>query len=216
MVQVTPAPKSSAFRRIMKPFGFWHTYLVSLGILIPFLLPASTAFLWLHNINLILFIFLISTSGLLISLLIGYFSAKPIAISIYKNAVRKEQETYSRVYTPLAGLQDVYETPVSWREPEMEQYQKKDMSNLVESEAHLLILGLPGSGKTTVLRASLRKVLQKADKIPIYIPMKDYNAYLLNNQRTQHDLSQLQPAEALEVLFDYILNGSNIKKIDYR
>ncbi len=217
MVQVIPAPNSTAFQRFLIPFRFLHTYLVSLGILLPFLLFACFTFLWLHNPDLMAFVVLPVLIGSVIALVIGYSVAKPIAIFKYKNAVRKEQERYSRIYTPLAGLQDVYETPVSYREPDVGLNQKKDISDLVQSEGtHLLILGLPGSGKTTVLRASLKKVLQKNDKIPVYVSMKDYNAYLLNNRRiTPYDLSQLQPSEALEVLFDYMRKGGDLKEINY-
>ena len=214
MVQVIPAPNSTAFQRFLIPFRFLHTYLVSLVTLPLLLLLAYFAFLWLHNTDLVLLIIPIE---LVIALVIGYSAAKPRAISKYKKAVRKEQERYSRIYTPLAGLQDVYETPVSYREPDVGLNQKKDIRDLVQSEGtHLLILGLPGSGKTTVLRASLEKVLQKNDKIPVYVSMKDYNAYLLNNQRiTPYDLLQLQPSEALAVLFDYIRKGSELKEIKY-
>jgi len=119
---------------------------------------------------------------ILLAMLVGWLTAEPLAIAAYLQAVKREQQINSRVYTALMAVKNLYETPSS-----SHQLEQKDIREIArEVQKNLLILGLPGAGKTMALRAAYqfptfsryRGQRQGRANIPIYIPMKDYNAFL--------------------------------------
>jgi HEAT repeat protein len=118
-----------------------------------------------------------------LAVLVGWLTAEPLAIRAYLRAVQREQLTNSRVYTELMAVKDLYETPTS----PSHQIEQKDIREIArEVQTHLLILGLPGAGKTMALRAAYQfpafrrywGLVRGQQSIPVYVPMKDYNAFL--------------------------------------
>jgi HEAT repeat protein len=115
--------------------------------------------------------------------LVGWLTAEPLAIRAYLRAVQREQLINSRVYTELVAVKNLYETPAS----PSHQLEQKDIREIArEVQTHLMILGLPGAGKTMALRAAYQfpafkrywSLVRGQQSIPVYVPMKDYNAFL--------------------------------------
>ena len=117
--------------------------------------------------------------------LIANISVKPLAIWLYLRDAREEQKLYRKLYTSLMALLDTYETPMIVSQGS-EADQGQDVQKIIHKQGkHLMLLGLPGAGKTITLRVyqhdafkRLRKLIWSTDKIPVYVQMKDYNAFL--------------------------------------
>lgn len=206
-------------------FRLLHTRFISLGIELLFLAISLLVAFVGHAILVGIIIFVL---GLPVALLVGWVVAEPVALYMYLLKVRKEQERYRRLYTPLTAFVNVYETPVSYpganpAEPE----HKTDITELVQQEeAHLLILGPPGAGKTIALQTYQYKALQlfptlmwrrrwKRGSIPVYMRMRDYHAYLINHQKIPSLASGAglmgvgkPQGELPDMLLDYLLEGS--------
>ena len=143
---------------------------------------------------------------LLLAFLCGWMLAQPLALHAYLREVGREQKKSRQLYTPLSGAKNLYETPTGSIAPK-----QQDIHLLVRQNAHLLILGMPGAGKTMALRAYQSLVLKYSwamiwgrSKIPVYIPMKDYNVFLERAQPQQDDQKQalLYPPTLLAYLLE--------------
>jgi hypothetical protein len=119
---------------------------------------------------------------ILLAALVGWLTAEPLAIFAYLRTVQKEQQTNSRVYTTLIAVKSLYETPSN----PSNQPEQKDIREIAkEVQTHLLILGLPGAGKTMALRAAYQfptfnhywSLVREQQSIPVYVPLKDYEEY---------------------------------------
>ena len=175
---------SGAVEHLSISFQQRRTLVVSVLV---FLLLLSFEFLLFQ----VIFIYQIQFFRLLLSLaidillavLIGWLTAEPLAIFAYLRAIQREQKTNSRVYTTLTAVKNLDETPSY---PSHQPEQKDIRAIAQEGHNHLLILGLPGAGKTMALRAAYQfpmfkrawSLVRGRQRIPVYIPMKDYNAFL--------------------------------------
>src|SRR5438067_898986 len=84
-----------------------------------------------------------------LAFLIGWVLAEPLAIHAYLREVRRKQKSPSRLYIPLSAAKNLYETPSD----ASNQRRQQNVHTLLRNNVHLLILGLPGAGKTIALQA---------------------------------------------------------------
>ncbi|GLV59654.1 hypothetical protein KDH_64800 [Dictyobacter sp. S3.2.2.5] len=180
---------SLAPRRVLLCFliGLGITCLVTLllvfGILFPFHLLAELPF-----ILIIALLELCIFTGLVLLL------ARPLAIIRYLRAAHESQKKYHDLYTPLTALANIRQTSDLSRAQDQDGAVQRDeqvsILHLVENQrSHLLILGVPGAGKTMALRVyqyiSTQKTMGLAlsrGKIPVYVPMKNYSLFLKQQQ----------------------------------
>lgn len=189
-----------------------------------FLLLAALEFLVvlkLQKLPGIGFVCLLVIVDLLAASLLAWATAEPLAIFLYIRSVREERRLQSRRYTPLTAVKGMYET----RDDEEYRRQEQNILDVVRRlERPILILGLPGAGKTTVLQAGQYPALQHSwrlifgqGRIPVYIPMKDYSAFL---DRSPGQGWQGQPFPAISLpypssLLNYLLAGSLLAGVTY-
>lgn len=150
---------------------------------------------------------------LLAVLVLIVLAAKPFSLLLYVRTVHRTQEEHHTLYTPLTALTNIRKTEDTFSqhtpaiEPASTSLQEKQVSinDLAEQDAHQMILGVPGAGKTTMLHVyqytksqrPLRMVLRK-QKLPVYIPMKNYSLFLKKRQGVPTGMLTLTP-EATEV-----------------
>jgi HEAT repeat protein len=123
---------------------------------------------------------------------------RPLALLRYIREVQRAQEQYRAFYTPVNSWPAVYETTITYVQDSPDpsvpgQAQSMSMFELAQhlaptsaaGQAHQLILGAPGAGKTMLLRLYQYMALQQGrtliagrDKIPIYVPLRNYGLYL--------------------------------------
>src|SRR5713226_5481732 len=123
---------------------------------------------------------------------------RPLALLRYIREVQRAQEQYRAFYTPVNSWPAVYETTIMYVQDSPDpsvpgQVQSMSMSELAQhlaptsaaGQAHQLILGAPGAGKTMLLRLFQYVALQQGRtliagraKIPIYVPLRNYSFYL--------------------------------------
>src|ERR1051326_5258042 len=119
--------------------------------------------------------------------LIAWAIARPLAIFAFLREVQQEMRQFYKIYTPLSTLKNHYETPIDYHtQDEAHQESSVTISSLIRNlHQSLLILGLPGAGKTISLRAFEYEALKERlvlvfgnQRIPVYISMREYNASL--------------------------------------
>ncbi len=123
---------------------------------------------------------------------------KPLALRRYMRAVQKALEQFRTLYTPLTSWSAIYETTITHyqespdlsipsrvRSISMLELAQELRATLAASQSHQLILGDPGAGKTILLYLYQFTALQQSrllilgrNKIPLYIPLKNYSLYL--------------------------------------
>src|SRR5216684_1859718 len=123
---------------------------------------------------------------------------RPLALLRYIREVQRAQEQYRAFYTPVNSWPAVYETTIMYVQDSPDpsvpgQVQSMSMSELAQhlaptsaaGQAHQLILGAPGAGKTMLLRLYQYVALQQGRaliagraKIPIFVPLRNYSFYL--------------------------------------
>ncbi|GHO84464.1 HEAT repeat domain-containing protein [Dictyobacter formicarum] len=191
---------STAPRRVLLCFlvGLGVTCLLTLllvfGILFPF-----------HLLTKLPFILIIALPELCIFTGLALLLARPLAIVRYLRAVHEAQKKYYDLYTPLTTLTNIRQTSelnqVQDQSGAVQRNEQMSILQLVENQhSHLLILGVPGAGKTMALRVyqyiSTQKTLGLAFSkgwIPVYVPMKNYSLFL---KQQQPDVSQ--PVDVVE------------------
>ena len=150
---------------------------------------------------------------------------KPLALLRYIRDVQKAQERYRTLYTPLASWPAIYETTITCYQgtpdPAVPRHaQNMSMPELAQdvgtspaaAQAHQLILGAPGAGKTILLYLYQYIALQSAwslifsrdKKIPAYIPLRNYGLYLGTPNATREI-----PLAGTQSLLNY-LNASDL------
>ncbi len=112
----------------------------------------------------------------------------PLAIYRYLQDARAAQEQYYQLYTPLTALTNIRQTPTVNEQGAVSSVVEERVAILdlvQQQDTDQLILGVPGAGKTTALRvyqysASEHpwKLVLKRNRVPIYIPMKNYSLFL--------------------------------------
>src|SRR5713101_1728698 len=123
---------------------------------------------------------------------------RPLALLRYIREVQRAQEQYRAFYTPVNSWPAVYETTIMYVQDSPDpavpgQAQSMSMFELAQhlaptsaaGQAHQLILGAPGAGKTMLLRLYQYVALQQGRgliagraKIPIFVPLRNYGFYL--------------------------------------
>jgi len=182
----------------------------------------------INQINLllpILLVIVVLIFDVVVSVLVGWLTAEPLAIRAYLRAVQREQMINSRVYTELTAVQNLYETPAS---PSNQPAQKDIREIAQEVQTYLLILGLPGAGKTMALRAAYQfpafkrywGLVQGRQRIPVYVPMKDYNAFLgktnvANNQGSNTQNQPVAPLAYPESILAYLQTDNGLVGLDH-
>src|SRR5712692_610152 len=123
---------------------------------------------------------------------------RPLALLRYIREVQRAQEQYRAFYTPVNSWPAVYETTIMYVQDSPDpavpgQAQSMSMFELAQhlaptsaaGQAHQLILGAPGAGKTMLLRLYQYVALQQGRaliagraKIPIFVSLRNYSFYL--------------------------------------
>src|SRR5216683_4625852 len=131
---------------------------------------------------------------------------RPLALLRYIREVRRAQEQYRAFYTPVNSWPAVYETTIMYVQDSPDpavpgQVQSMSMFELAQhlaptsaaGQAHQLILGAPGAGKTMLLRLYQYVALQQGRtliagraKIPIFVPLRNYSFYLEEGDAGDH------------------------------
>ena len=146
-----------------------------LSIVVEYILLQSTVVIALALVDLVL------------AFVVAWATARPMAIFAYLRAVRQELRQFYKIYTPLSALKNHYETPIDFHaQDEARQERTVTISSLIRTvTTHLLILGLPGAGKTISLRAfeyeALREMwslVLERKRLPVFISLRDYNSFL--------------------------------------
>ena len=131
--------------------------------------------------------------------LTAFLAAKPLAVLAYLRAIRKAQDEYRGMDRKLDSLAFIYNTPVMFYEhtPDPQIVNQGQSLTLLElmklpQTASLLIEGAKGTGKTIALQQYLysaiqqrRALLRGQNKIPVYIPLKNYSLYLKSTSQPQ-------------------------------
>ncbi len=146
---------------------------------------------------------------------------RPLALSRYAREVGRATERYRAVYTPLSDWLTLYTTSITCYQhspdpaiPEREQelslldLVRPGNQFLVDPQEHLALSGATGAGKTTILyffqfMALLRRrsVIFGRQKIPIYIPLRNYTLFLRTHAGWYAQEAALQPGIARLVDF---------------
>lgn len=140
-------------------------------------------------------------------------ATKPVALMAYLRDVHSAQEEYHKLYTPLTALANIRRTAEVTQDDVtaptiyMREEQVSILDLVRQQDTHLLILGVPGAGKTTALRVfqynasqNALTLVMKHGRIPIYVPMKNYSLFLKKWQPT----GLTEDAEAQSTLLDYL------------
>src|SRR2546426_5089211 len=209
---------SDVTQHLMVSFQRRHTIITSaLVCLFCFFIEFALLYGVIHSVSTPL-IFLIVFIAIVIAFLAGWFTAEPLAIYMYLREVHREQKLNSRLYTPLNVAENLHETTMDATTSPQQNIQKFAQ----QLKSHVLILGLPGAGKTMALRAAYQYPILKQpwgamwgrNKIPVYIPLKDYNVFLTkiylatSASHNQNGNPSLPPYG--KSMLAYLLEGSNL------
>lgn len=141
---------------------------------------------------------------------------KPLALSRYAREVMRSTERYRTVYTPLPDWLALYASNITCYQhspdPALpERVQELTLLDLVrpgnqflvDPQEHLVLLGATGAGKTTTLyffqfMALLRRrpVIFGRQKIPVYIPLRNYSLFLRTYAGWYEQEASFQPGIA--------------------
>lgn len=193
---------------------------IGLAVMLALTLLEALLFLLLHAFHIAdLFslllhapqVLLVPLIELLLFTLLVLLGLRTLAVALYLRQVHGEQRAQYEVYTPLTSIRNIRQTPELdlQRTPALSQEQRVALTDLVEQqETHQLILGVPGAGKTMLLRAyqymasqpPLALAMQRA-RIPVFVPMKNYSLFL--KSRVQAPSTELLPTEQ-PTLLDFL------------
>ncbi|HEY5003933.1 MAG TPA: hypothetical protein VII61_12315, partial [Ktedonobacteraceae bacterium] len=128
-------------------------------------------------------IFLVVLVVLLGFSLLTFFLIRPAGLIVYLRRVHKAQQQYHDLYTPLTALTNIrkaldeYGQGTNAPTVTIQEEQVSILDLVQQQDAHQLILGVPGAGKTTALRVYQYSASQKPfdlalrrKRIPVYVP----------------------------------------------
>ncbi len=140
---------------------------------------------------------LIPLAEILVAILLAVLLMRPLALSRYCKEILQASERFRTSMTPLPNWPSLYETKISYIQQVSDptapaQVRELTLLDLLrgspfQSDAglHLVLQGEPGAGKTTALHFSIfqmlqsrRRVISGRDKVPVYIPLRQYALYL--------------------------------------
>ncbi|HEY5004022.1 MAG TPA: hypothetical protein VII61_12760, partial [Ktedonobacteraceae bacterium] len=153
--------------------------------------------------------------------LLTFFLIRPAGLIVYLRRVHKAQQQYHDLYTPLTALTNIrkaldeYGQGINAPTVTIQEEQVSILDLVQQQDAHQLILGVPGAGKTTALRVYQYSASQKPfelalrrKRIPVYVPMKNYSLYLKKVQPSPlDDMSEEPQATILDFLYESDLPG---------
>lgn len=197
------------------PTGAWRAVLIGLGIALA--LMGIEALIWLivfHRLPAFWWIALVVQ--VVICVLLALALMRPLALSRYAREVTRATERYRATCTPLPDWLALYTSPITCYQhspdptlPErVEELTLLDLVRpgsqfLVDPQEHLALLGATGAGKTTILYffqfMSLlhrRPVIFGRQKIPVYIPLRNYNLFLRTHAGWYEQEAAFQPGIA--------------------
>src|SRR5581483_267872 len=138
---------------------------------------------------------LLPLGELAVASLAAAVAARPLALMAYVHDVHQAQEEYHKLYTPLTALANIRKTAEVTQEDittptiYMREEQVSILDLVQQQDTHMLILGVPGAGKTMALRVFQYNASQKPfslamarGRIPVYVPMKNYSLFLKKQQ----------------------------------
>lgn len=175
-------------------------------------------------------VFLVVELIIIVGLLL--LARRPFAVYRYLHIVRDTQEEYHKLYTPLTALTNIRESLDTTTAPDAQagqtsptvaiEEERISILDLVQkSDAHQMILGVPGAGKTIALRvyqyiASRHtwRILLRRGRIPVYIPMKNYSLFLKERQRAGSG-NTIPLAEVATISLLDFLDQSDLPGIPY-
>ncbi|GER89441.1 hypothetical protein KDW_36030 [Dictyobacter vulcani] len=216
-----PLVSSGGQRASITPQRILLCFLVGLGItcLLTVILVFGILFPF-HILAQLTFILLLALPELCIFTALALFLSRPLAIMRYLRAVHAAQQTYHALYTPLTALTNIRQTAdlgqIADPHGAVQRDEQVSILHLVENQrGHLLILGVPGAGKTMALRVyqyiSSQKTFGLAmsrARIPVYVPMKNYSLFL---KQQQLDVligeNETQSAVNQSLLLSYIMQS---------
>ena len=160
-------------------------------------------------------VLLILLLELLLFSLLAFFVARPVALVRYLYQVHRAQEKYSRLYTPLTALANIRGALDDYARDatpavSIQEEQVSILDLVQQQDMHQMILGAPGSGKTMALRVYQYSASQqplnlvlKRNRIPVYVPMKNYSLYLKKMLPIDEELDNAL-AESQVTLLDFL------------
>lgn len=204
--------------------GFSITFVLTLIIFLAIFLP-------FHLISLLTILLIIAFIAFIVLSIVTFFLFKPAAIFLYLRSVNRAQKAYNDLYTPLTALTNIRKTVDVDQDLTGEQHQVVthdehiSILHLVEQQdAHQLVLGVPGAGKTMALRVYQYLASQKPlalifarGKIPVYVPMKNYSLFIKQRQsvtRLDEDDASGQDDVAHATLLSYLNQSCALRKTD--
>ncbi len=213
------------------PTGAWRAVLIGVGIAL--VLTAIEALIWLivfHKLPAFWWIALVAQ--VILCALLALALRRPLALSRYAREVMRATERYRTVYTPLPDWLALYTSAITCYQhspdPALpERVQEMTLLDLVrpgnqflvDPQEHLTLLGATGAGKTTTLyffqfMALLRRrpLIIGRQKIPVYIPLRNYNLFLRTHAGWYEQEAAFQPG--ITRLLDF-LGASDMPGIHY-
>ncbi len=161
------------------------------------------------------------------SMLVVWAADRPLALYRFSRDTWRATEHYRTVYTPLPNWPSLYEVMVTYFQqapdptvpPHLQEIPLLEMVRnaglfLVDSQAHLVLLGAPGAGRTTALYLYQFMALQQRramifgrEKIPIFVPLRNYNLFLKTCASSQDTSLQRDAPSLLAYLVTSDLPG---------
>jgi len=159
---------------------------------------------WMKFLTIILLLLL------LILLLVRLIMAKRRAMWLFIGEAQKEQVEQKRIYVALSSSQFAEADDLTASDVSTQQVQEA----LAENESQLY-LGVPGAGKTISLQVRqyealkrLPEMMRGESKVPIFIFMKDYNAFLNTPGNSPEPSASFSSLDELPLL-SYLVSGAS-------
>ncbi|MBV9256688.1 MAG: hypothetical protein JO215_01575, partial [Ktedonobacteraceae bacterium] len=196
----------------------------SISLLNPFHVPGAILSRLAPLLSSLPIILLGAFLALLLFSLLAFFLLRPTGLIRYLRRVHKDQQQYHDLYTPLTALTNIrraldeYEPGIDAPTVTIQEEQVSILDLVQQQDAHQLILGVPGAGKTMALRVYQHSASQQPFKlafrrkrIPVYVPMKNYSLYLKKMQpvpvSVADDASEAPQVTLLDFLYESDLPG---------
>ncbi|GHO91340.1 hypothetical protein KSF_013880 [Reticulibacter mediterranei] len=232
----TPINKRANATRKTHSRRFLYAFLISASVTL-FLLLFAISILWWWNpfhllqdpeqflADLLAFpkqtpqLLLIPLLIFLILFFLVFLAIPPLKLVSYLRAVHKAQEEQHKLYTPLTALTNLRQATENYGQertasPLSLQENVSILDLVQQQDAHQMILGVPGAGKTTALRvyqylASQRpwRLVFRRGRIPIYVPMKNYSLFLKKEMQFAASDADAASMMAKITLLDFLVQS---------